>query len=110
MQKCPKCGRVDEDDTRKFCTFDGGRLLPLDSDSLDERPQEGLQEVSEKDVQKLRGEFNEHSQALEAALEDARRGGAEPGIITAFAAVSRMVGVVARLQLITIEEMRRNHQ
>jgi hypothetical protein len=109
MQKCPKCGRVDEDDTRKFCTFDGGRLLPSDSDLHSERPREGLQEVSEKDVQKLRGEFNEHSQALEAALEDARREGAEPGIITAFAAVSRMASVIVRIQVITIEEMRRNH-
>lgn len=108
MRKCQKCGRVDEDDTRKFCTFDGGRLLPSDSVSLDKRPQEGLQEVNEKDVQKLRGEFNEHSQALELALEDARREGAQPGMITAFAAVSRMVSVVARLQVITIEEMRRN--
>ena len=109
MQKCSKCGRVDEDDTRKFCTFDGGRLIPSDSDSLGERPREGLQEVNEQDVQKLRGELNEHSQALEAALEDARREGAQPGIITALAAVSRMVSVVARLQVMTIEEMRRNH-
>jgi hypothetical protein len=109
MQKCPKCGRTDDDDTRKFCTFDGGRLLPSDSgDSIGEKPQEGLQEVSEKDVQKLRGEFNEHSQALEAALEDARREGAQPGIITAFVAVSRMLSVVAQLEVITIEEMRRN--
>lgn len=108
MLKCQKCGRVDEDDTRKFCTFDGGRLLPSDSVSLDERPQGGLQEVSEKEVQKLRDEFNEHSQALETALENARREGAQPGIITAFAAVSRMLSVVARLQVITIEEIRSN--
>lgn len=26
MRKCPKCGRVYENDTQKFCTHDGGRL------------------------------------------------------------------------------------
>jgi hypothetical protein len=26
MQRCPKCGRTYQDDSQKFCTFDGGRL------------------------------------------------------------------------------------
>ena len=26
MQQCPKCGRTYQDDSQKFCTFDGGRL------------------------------------------------------------------------------------
>lgn len=27
MQRCPKCNRTYQDDTQKFCTFDGGRLM-----------------------------------------------------------------------------------
>ncbi|HEX8176125.1 MAG TPA: hypothetical protein VF543_13475 [Pyrinomonadaceae bacterium] len=27
MQRCPKCNRTYEDDSQKFCTFDGGRLM-----------------------------------------------------------------------------------
>lgn len=27
MQRCPKCNRTYQDDSQKFCTFDGGRLM-----------------------------------------------------------------------------------
>lgn len=27
MQRCPKCNRTYQDETQKFCTFDGGRLM-----------------------------------------------------------------------------------
>src|SRR3712207_5686402 len=27
MQRCPKCNRTYQDDSQKFCTFDGGRLI-----------------------------------------------------------------------------------
>ena len=32
MQRCPKCNRTYEDDSQKFCTFDGGRLM-VDADA-----------------------------------------------------------------------------
>jgi hypothetical protein len=32
MQRCPKCNRTYQDDSQKFCTFDGGRLM-VDSDA-----------------------------------------------------------------------------
>lgn len=28
MLRCPKCGRIYQDGTQRFCTYDGGRLLP----------------------------------------------------------------------------------
>lgn len=31
MQRCPKCSRTFEDDSQKFCTFDGGRLVNPDA-------------------------------------------------------------------------------
>src|SRR5215216_7889234 len=33
MLQCPKCGRTYETDTQKFCTHDGGRLVPYDRSS-----------------------------------------------------------------------------
>ncbi|HEY0322481.1 MAG TPA: hypothetical protein VGC66_16115 [Pyrinomonadaceae bacterium] len=32
MQRCPKCNRTYQDDSQKFCTFDGGRLM-VDSEA-----------------------------------------------------------------------------
>lgn len=32
MQRCPKCNRTYQDDSQKFCTFDGGRLM-VDTDA-----------------------------------------------------------------------------
>lgn len=32
MQRCPKCNRTYQDDSQKFCTFDGGRLM-VDADA-----------------------------------------------------------------------------
>ena len=29
MLRCPKCGRIYQDGSQRFCTFDGGRLLPV---------------------------------------------------------------------------------
>ncbi len=28
MLRCPKCGRIYQEETQRFCTYDGGRLLP----------------------------------------------------------------------------------
>src|SRR4051812_29542445 len=38
MQRCQKCKRTYIDDKQKFCTFDGGRLMPEQSQSADLDP------------------------------------------------------------------------